>query len=364
MRSTSRATRSRQDRAGSSRRGREATQPGYANGGNKFDLTQWDDAYFTRLKEFLSLRREKDVVVEVTLFCPMYEDMQWKLSPDERRQQRRTASAPSAAREVYTLDKNGGLLAVQEALMRKIVTELNGFDNVFFEICNEPYFGGVTIAWQHRIADVIVETERALPAKHLIAQNIANGSAKIEDPHPAVSIFNFHYATPPDAVAMNYALGKVIGDDETGFRGTADAAYRTEGVGLHPRRRRPLQQSRLLVRRRPGRRHLRLPGVPARWRQPGIPPAAEDPARLHQRVRLRSHEAGQLGDRRRRAAGRHRAGARRSRQGDGHLRPEPDRGWSMVRPLDRIPRSARSAVTTRSIPFRTTASGSASTTRC
>jgi hypothetical protein len=86
----------------------------------------------------------------------------------------------------------------------------------------------VTLAWQHHIADVIAETERRLPARHLISQNIANGSARIVEPHPAVSIFNFHYATPPDTVAMNHALGKVIGDDETGFRGTADVAYRTE----------------------------------------------------------------------------------------------------------------------------------------
>ena len=28
--------------------------PGYAGGGNKFDLTRWDDAYFKRLKEFLT----------------------------------------------------------------------------------------------------------------------------------------------------------------------------------------------------------------------------------------------------------------------------------------------------------------------
>ena len=49
---------------------------------------------------------------------------------------------------------------MQEALTRKLVTELNGFDNLFFEISNEPYFGGVTMAWQQRIADVIVETER------------------------------------------------------------------------------------------------------------------------------------------------------------------------------------------------------------
>jgi hypothetical protein len=131
--------------------------------------------------------------------------------------------------EVYTLDKDRALLAAQGALTRKLVTELNGFDNLFFEIANEPYFGGITMAWQHRIADVIVETERALPAKHLIAQNIANKSAKIADPHPAVSIFNFHYATPPETVAMNYALNKVIGDDETGFRGVSDDVYRMEG---------------------------------------------------------------------------------------------------------------------------------------
>jgi hypothetical protein len=130
---------------------------------------------------------------------------------------------------VDTLDKHGGLRPVQESLTRKIVSELNRFDNVFFEIANEPYFGGVTMAWQHRIADVIVETERGLPAKHLIAQNIANKSALIENPHTAVSIFNFHYATPPDVVALNYHLDKVLGDDETGFRGTADTTYRTEG---------------------------------------------------------------------------------------------------------------------------------------
>ena len=204
-----------------------SAEPGYANTGNKFDLTRWDAAYFSRLKDFVSYAATKNVVVELTLFCPMYEDMQWKLSPMNAANNV-NGVATVARTDVYTLDRHGGLLDVQVALTRKIVTELNDFDNLFFEICNEPYFGGVTLAWQHRIADVIVETERELPAKHLIAQNIANKSAKIEGPHPDVSIFNFHYATPPDAVAVNYALNKVIGDDETGFRGVNDAAYRTE----------------------------------------------------------------------------------------------------------------------------------------
>ena len=122
--------------------------------------------------------------------------------------------------------KDARLTEVQDNMVRKIVSELRDFDNVYYEICNEPYFGGVTLAWQHHIADMIVDAEKALPHKHLISQNVANYAARIEKPHPAVSIFNFHYASPPTAVKENFGLNKVIGENETGFKGTADATYR------------------------------------------------------------------------------------------------------------------------------------------
>ncbi|HVW03100.1 MAG TPA: hypothetical protein VHB77_22255 [Planctomycetaceae bacterium] len=201
---------------------------GYANGGNKFDLTRWDDEYFERLRKFMTEASRHGVVVEMNLFCPFYEDPQWKLSPfHPSNNVNNLGNVPRT--DVYTLDKHGGLLAIQEVLVRKIVNELREFDNLYYEICNEPYFGGVTLAWQRHIADLIAETERGFPHRHLISQNIANGSAKIDQPHPQVSIFNFHYASPPNAVGENYALGKVIGDNETGFKGTADTHYRREG---------------------------------------------------------------------------------------------------------------------------------------
>jgi len=134
-----------------------------------------------------------------------------------------------ARESVYNRQKNGNLQAVQEGVVKKLVGELNEFDNLYFEVCNEPYFGGVTEDWQRRIIDVIVEAEKPLPHKHLISLNIANGAKKVDNPHSAVSIFNFHYASPPDAVRLNYSLNKVIGDNETGFKGTGDTPYRMEG---------------------------------------------------------------------------------------------------------------------------------------
>jgi hypothetical protein len=202
--------------------------PGYANGGNKFDLTKWSDAYFGRLKAFMAHAAKRGVVVEMNLFCPFYEESMWKLSPMNAANNINGVGTV-ARTNVYTLDKHGGLLAVQEAMVRKIVTELKDFDNLFYEICNEPYFGGVTLEWQYRIADVIAETEQSLGVRHLISQNVANNQAKVVNPHPPISIFNFHYASPPDTVAMNYGLNKVIGDNETGFKGTNDLPYRREG---------------------------------------------------------------------------------------------------------------------------------------
>lgn len=200
--------------------------PGYAGGGNKFDLTKWDPRYFERLGEFVKQAGERSIVVELCLFCPFYEDSMWKLSPmNAANNVNGVGKLPRDA--VYNRDKNGELQAVQERLVRKIVKEMHLVDNVYFEVCNEPYFGGVTDDWQRRIIDVIVEVDKP-PTRHLISQNVANGSKKVENPHPAVSIFNFHYTSPPTAVKENYALQKVIGENETGFKGTADTHYRME----------------------------------------------------------------------------------------------------------------------------------------
>lgn len=201
--------------------------PGYANGGNKFDLTRWDAAYFKRLKDFISQAGRRGIIVELNLFCPFYDESMWVLSPMNAANNINGVGAV-ARTNVYTLDKSGGLLAVQETMVRKLVRELKRFDNLYYEICNEPYFGGVTLEWQHHIADVITQTESELGVRHLISQNIANEKAKVENPHPGVSVLNFHYASPPDTVALNYGLRRVIGDNETGFRGTNDAPYRME----------------------------------------------------------------------------------------------------------------------------------------
>jgi hypothetical protein len=171
--------------------------------------------------------RRSGVVVELVLFCPMYEDSMWNISPMNSHNNVNGIGDVSR-QDVLTL-KDARLTEVQDNLVRKIASELRGFDNLYFEICNEPYFGGVTLEWQEHISKTIAAAEANLPTKHLIAQNWANGSKLVDRPNPLVGLFNFHYSRPPDSIAMNRSLNRAIGNNETGFDGPADATYRIQG---------------------------------------------------------------------------------------------------------------------------------------
>lgn len=204
---------------------RSAT-PGANDGGDKFDLTRFDAAYFKRLEDFLTQAGRRRIVVEVNLFSPNYDDSIWAINPMNSANNLNGVGAVPA-NETYTL-KHLDLLRVQDDVVRKIVSHCRQFDNLYFEVCNEPYFGGVTTEWQDHIVGVIRDAEKTLPAGHLISMNFANGSRKVDRRNPGVSIYNFHYCDPPDAVAENRGLRCVIGENETGFKGSGDDVYRRE----------------------------------------------------------------------------------------------------------------------------------------
>lgn len=226
--------------------------PGYANGGNKFDLAKWNPDYFARLKSFLSLAEQYDIIVEVTFFSSIYSDDNWSINPFHP-DNNVNSTTPIDRMAVNTLD-NGNILEYQIALVKKLVRELNEFDNLFYEIQNEPYGdlkkqvyglnpndenwrenweGRVDLAperayqWHDRLIDVIVEEEKGLPKAHLIAQNISNFYYPVKRINPHVSILNFHYAWP-EAALLNLGLGRVVGFDESGFSGDEAATYRQQ----------------------------------------------------------------------------------------------------------------------------------------
>jgi len=219
----------------------------------KYDLDRFDPHYFERLRDFVSAAGEHGIVVEVTLFSSMYDQRAWELSPFNLRNNVNGVGDMDLGR-VHTLF-NGNLRAYQEQYIRKMVRELNAYDNIFFEIQNEPWAdhpnlvdyvnlddtavfsrswqkrvevaNQVSAEWQAWVTGVIGDEESYMGKKHLIAQNISNFQYNIQDPPDAISIFNFHYAHP-DAVLLNSDLKGVTGLDETGFMPQGDLLYITQ----------------------------------------------------------------------------------------------------------------------------------------
>ena len=237
------------------RRNTLAPEPGrftapWAKSGDKFDLERWNPAFFERYREFLAEASKLGIVVEVTLFSSYYQEAHWNAGPFNPANNVNGTDAIDW-RKLHTLE-NGNILAWQERYVRKLVSEAREFDNVIFEIQNEPWSDrgqpasvvnpylqrpardrypnsidladALSTAWQSRVAGWIGSEEARLPRRHLIAQNYCNFGFPVAGLAPGVSIVNFHYAYPA-AVEANYGLGKAIGYDETGFLGQEDATY-------------------------------------------------------------------------------------------------------------------------------------------
>jgi hypothetical protein len=159
------------------------TGPGTANdGGPKFDLTRWNDAYFERLRERVIAAGERGIYVGVMLFeawtvkwprphtdswphHPMHPDNNVNGVTDDP--VLKDGRGEGKAWDLFSLHCPQ-LLGWQEAYARKVVDTLNDLDHVVWEICNEIPHRKEAMDWSEHIVSVIREYERGKPKQHPI----------------------------------------------------------------------------------------------------------------------------------------------------------------------------------------------------
>lgn len=150
------------------------TGPGKAlDGEPKYDLDRWNPEYFNRLHEFLSAASRHGIAVELTVFSNTYADNIWALNPLRDKNNLQGIGNVEWPEYISLQDKK--LVECQVAYARKIIEETSGYDNVYYEICNEPG-GGVANhvtpaevdAWQQAMADTLRDELRKLNRQHLL----------------------------------------------------------------------------------------------------------------------------------------------------------------------------------------------------
>jgi hypothetical protein len=191
---------------------KRSNEPGYAMGGNKFDLTRWDEEYFKRLRDFVEAAARKDIVVEICFYNAQYEDC-WPLCPLFYKNNIQ-GIGNCHFNDAQTLN-DPALVAKEAEYVAKITEEVNAYDNVILELCDEPTINGTPPdkagKWLDYMIGVVISTEKNLPKKHLVAQQVEGplGGACDFSSDRRISIVTCQY----DYWALGEQLGGLRGID-------------------------------------------------------------------------------------------------------------------------------------------------------
>ena len=213
------------------------------DGGARFDLERFDDAYFARLRSRVKQAGERGFYVSVMLFegwgirkspgawenHPFHPDNNVNGLPDA------DLNGDGLGIEIHTLAVPR-VLAVQEAYVRKVIDTVNEFDHVLFEIINEG--DPLTTSWQYRMIEFVRQYEKGKAKQHPVGMTYQQtgglNSALFESPADWISPGSGggYRANPPVADG-----GKVILTDTDhlwGVGGTEDWVWKSFLCGMNP----------------------------------------------------------------------------------------------------------------------------------
>lgn len=209
-----------------------STSNGSARDGlGKWDFSSWNDEYFTRLHAFVQACADRGIVAELTLFSTFYHDAHWQASPFNPANNVQGYGPANRYDAFRAVDAN--LLAVQKAVVRKIAREMNRYDNIYYEIENEPFWDepGVKdpqeVQFHNTMLGIIRDEEAGLEFRHLVAHNFPQYAGQMST---GFDVVNEHYPVSPDSfiagaealLRNHYSRGKILGLGETHTPSTRD----------------------------------------------------------------------------------------------------------------------------------------------
>lgn len=148
------------------------------DGKPKFDLNQFDQTYFDRLRQRVIDARDRGIYVSIMLFEG--HETQHSLSPwrwdghpfnanNNINGVNGDTNGDNIGIEIHSLP-SGPVKAVQEAYIKKVIDTVNDLDNVMYEIINEAPPDSQN--WQYGVAYLIKIYECTKPKQHLVGMTV------------------------------------------------------------------------------------------------------------------------------------------------------------------------------------------------
>ena len=187
----------------------------------KYDLSSWDDAYFNRLRDYVREASARDIIVEVVFFNGMYDD-RWKAQPLYHANN--IQGVGTLEFKQFTTADDKALVDVQRRYVQKVAAALYDFDNVIYDISDEPEMQGQqSWAWNSAMLDGLISVDHN---RHIYGETAHSASPDFTK-DSRISWLPTEYISPMEkTLDDNYSDNKPIIDVET--------AYYPRWYGSHP----------------------------------------------------------------------------------------------------------------------------------
>jgi len=217
------------------------------DGGNKFDLNQFNQAYFDRLRQRVIQAGDKGIYVSIMLFDGWsVENKEADHNPWDGHPYKLTNNINNVngdlnndnqGSETHTL-ASSQITALQEAYVRKVIDTVSDLDNVLYEISNES--PGNSELWQYHMINYIKSYEAAKPKQHPVGMTVEYPGGSNADLYnspadwisPAGNGVNIESYTPPVATGNKVILADT--DHLCGICGNRQWVWKSFTRGENP----------------------------------------------------------------------------------------------------------------------------------
>jgi len=184
------------------------TGAGIASDGKpRFDLTQFDPAYFERLRSRVIAAGERGIYVSVMLFEGYGVEFHRQPSdgyPFDAGNNINGVSAPGTTSQDFSRPQ---VTAFQDAYVRKVIDTVNDLDNVLYEIANEA--GAYSTRWQYHMISLVKGYEATRTKQHPVGMTAqySGGSDRV------LFASDADWISPLDALPPEASGKKVVIND-------------------------------------------------------------------------------------------------------------------------------------------------------
>jgi len=151
------------------------------DGKPKFDITQFNQVYFDRLRTRVAAAQKRGIYVSVMLFEGWSVERKgqvgnpWQGHPFNKANNINGIDADlnndGEGKEIHTLKVPQEITNLQKSYVKKVNDTLNDFNNVLWEIGNEHH--PESVEWQYHIIEFIHEYEKGRPKQHPVGMTAA-----------------------------------------------------------------------------------------------------------------------------------------------------------------------------------------------